>query len=54
MGWALFLGVCVAIGGAVWSILYNRYGSLLGAWTSHMIVDLGLMWVGWEVLSAAN
>lgn len=54
MGWAFFLGVCVAIGGIVWSVIYDRYGSLRGAWTSHMIVDLGLMWVGWEVLSAAN
>lgn len=52
IGWAFFLGFCVATGGAVWSILYHRYGSLLGAWTSHMIVDLGLMWVGWEVLMA--
>ena len=52
IGWAFFLGACVALGGAVWSLLYHKYGSLLGAWTSHMIVDLGLMWVGWEVLVA--
>ncbi len=51
-GWALFLGICVAIGGAIWSLLYHRYGSLLGAWVSHVIVDLGLMWIGWEVLVA--
>lgn len=52
IGWAFFLWACVAIGGAVWSILYHRYGSLLGVWISHMIVDLGLMWVGWGVLAS--
>jgi len=50
MGWALFLGFCVATGGVVWSWLYQRYNSLLGAWASHMIIDLGIMWVGWIVL----
>jgi len=48
--WAFFFGFCVAVGGAVWSWLYQRYNSLLGAWASHMIIDLGIMWVGWEVL----
>lgn len=52
IGWALFFGVCVGIGGAVWSWLYQKYNSLWGAWVSHMIVDLGLMWIGWEVLQA--
>ena len=51
IGWALVLGACVGIGGAVWSLIYHRYGSLLGAWISHMIIDLGLMWVGWIALN---
>jgi len=51
LGWAFVLGTCVAIGGAVWSWLSYRYNSLFGAWVSHMIIDFGLMWVGWEVLS---
>lgn len=50
MGWALALGACVAIGGAFWSWQADRYNSLLGAWFSHLLVDLGLMWVGWEAL----
>jgi membrane protease YdiL (CAAX protease family) len=52
--WALLLGVCVGIGGAVWCWLTYRYNSLYGAWVSHMIIDLGLMWVGWEVLQGAQ
>ncbi|MAS93403.1 MAG: hypothetical protein CMO55_09450 [Verrucomicrobiales bacterium] len=52
IGWAIFLGACVGIGGAFWSWTYQKYGSLWGAWVSHMLVDLGIMWVGWEVLQA--
>jgi len=50
LGWAFGLGGCVACGGLAWSWLYHRYGSLLGAWASHVVVDLGLMWVGWQVM----
>lgn len=52
-GWALALGACVGIGGTVWCWLFYRYNSIFGAWVSHMIIDLGLMWVGWEVLKSA-
>ncbi|MEM1442522.1 MAG: CPBP family intramembrane glutamic endopeptidase [Verrucomicrobiota bacterium] len=54
LGWAFALGACVGIGGFAWSWMTYRYNSLLGAWISHMIVDLGLMWVGWEVLQMAG
>jgi len=50
--WALALGACVGIGGAVWCWLSYRYNSLYGAWVSHMVIDLGLMWVGWKVLQS--
>ncbi len=53
LGWAFALGACVGIGGAVWSWIYRRYNSLLGAWVCHMLIDLGIMWVGWEVLRMA-
>lgn len=51
LGWAFALGLCVGLGGAVWSLIYQRFNSLAGPWLSHMMIDLGIMWVGWEILS---
>jgi membrane protease YdiL (CAAX protease family) len=39
----------VAIGGIVWAWLYERTGSLLGPWVSHLLVDAALMAVGYEL-----
>ncbi len=50
-GWALALGICVGIGGAVWSVIYQKTNSLVGSWLSHMIVDFAIMWVGWVLLN---
>ncbi len=47
---ALFLAFCVAIGGLIWSLLYQRYNSLLGSWICHLCVDAGLMWVGYQMI----
>ncbi|NNE91377.1 MAG: CPBP family intramembrane metalloprotease, partial [Verrucomicrobiales bacterium] len=44
---AILFGACVGLGGAVWSWLYHRHGNLWGAWVSHMIIDFGIMWLGW-------
>lgn len=51
LGWAFALGTCVGIGGAMWSWMYQKHNSLAGAWVSHMIVDFGIMWIGWEILN---
>ncbi len=51
---AVFLGACVGIGGAVWSLIYHGSRSLWGAWVSHLIIDLGIMWIGWQVLQYAQ
>jgi membrane protease YdiL (CAAX protease family) len=49
--WFAFgLSICVAIGGLIWSLLYQRYQSLLGSWICHLCVDAGLMWVGYQMI----
>lgn len=47
---ALFLSLCVGIGGAMWSWMYQRQGTVIGAWVSHIIIDLMIMWVGYEIV----
>ncbi len=53
LGFAIFLGLCVGIGGAVWSWLYQRHRSLWGPWFSHMLVDFGIFWIGYRLLFAS-
>ena len=43
------LSFCVAIGGAIWSMVYERTGSLYGAWLSHALVDVSIMICGWDM-----
>ncbi|MGB0154101.1 MAG: CPBP family intramembrane glutamic endopeptidase [Verrucomicrobiales bacterium] len=54
LGWGFILGSCVGIGGAVWSWIYHRTNSMWGAYISHVIIDLAIMWIGWEVLVASG
>jgi len=42
----------VAVGGAFWAWLYQRSGTLLGPWLSHLLADTGLFVVGWDMLFA--
>lgn len=46
LGLTIFFGCGVAIGGFFWTLLVVRQGSLLGAWLSHLVVDMGLMTIG--------
>ena len=41
----------VAIGGALWAWLYEHTKSLLGPWVSHMLVDLAIMAVGYDMVA---
>jgi len=50
-GMALLLGTAVGLGGVIWSVLYQRTGTLVGSWVSHVIVDFGIFWVGWQLIS---
>lgn len=49
-GWGLVFGGLVAGGGVIWSMLYEQQATLVGAWVSHLIVDLGIMAVGHRLL----
>ncbi len=44
-----FLSLSVAVGGAVWAWIYERYGTLFATWISHMFVDAGIMLVGYHM-----
>jgi len=48
--WALALGACVALGGIFWSLMYERQKTIVGAWISHMIVDLSIMAIGYRLV----
>ncbi len=41
------LGTCVGLGGCLWSLIYRKTGSLLGAWVSHVFADLAIFIVGY-------
>ena len=49
-GWTALLGACVAVGGGVWCLMYERQRTLTGAWISHVVVDLAILWVGYRLL----
>ena len=48
--WGIVLGGFVATGGIVWSLMYQRQKTLIGAWISHLIIDLGIMVIGHRIL----
>ena len=45
--------LAVAVGGAVWAWMYDRHGSLLGPWLSHILVDAAIFAVGFSLIHAA-
>lgn len=44
----------VAAGGALWAWLYERTGSLVGPWVSHLLTDVAIMAVGFDLLFHAG
>lgn len=52
LGWALFFGVCVGVGGAAWSLMYEKQRTIVGTWVSHIIADLAIMWIAYRLLFA--
>lgn len=49
-GWGLFLGSLVGLGSMIWSFMYDRQKTLVGAWVCHSIVDLGIMSIGHKLI----
>lgn len=41
----------VAVGGIVWAWLYHRCNSIYAPWISHLLVDLAIMVVGYDLLT---
>ena len=50
---ALIFGVAVGLGGVIMSVLYERRRTLCGAWVCHLVVDLGIMGIGYGLLLKA-
>jgi len=50
---AWLLSAAVAVGGAFWAWLYNRTDSLFGPWLSHLLIDAGIFWIGYDLIHAS-
>ena len=48
LAWLLSAGV--AVGGLFWAWLYERTGSLFGPWLSHLLIDAGVFWIGYDLM----
>jgi uncharacterized protein len=46
---AVPLGLCVGVGGAVWCWLYQRSGTIVSPWISHLLVNLAMFAVGYDL-----
>jgi membrane protease YdiL (CAAX protease family) len=40
----------IALGGAIWAWIFHRTGSIYSPWLSHLLVDAGIMAVGYSLL----
>jgi membrane protease YdiL (CAAX protease family) len=53
-GWwtlpSVAFSLAVALGGAVWAWIYHRTGSLYGPWLSHLLVDIAIFVVGYDLV----
>ena len=41
--------LAVATGGAFWTIVYHRTGSLAAVWLSHLLIDAGIFYIGYDL-----
>ncbi|UCG58171.1 MAG: CPBP family intramembrane metalloprotease [Phycisphaerales bacterium] len=54
VSWGLLPGGCVGVAGIMWTLMYDRQKTLAGAWVCHLIVDLGIMAVGYRILFGSS
>jgi len=47
---AIFFGTAVGVGGALWCWMYQKQKSLLGCWTSHLLVDVVIYILGYQLI----
>jgi CAAX protease family protein len=41
----------VAVGGAIWAIIYRQSGSLYASWLSHALVDAAIFAIGYHIIA---
>ena len=46
----MILSLLVASGGAIWAIQYRRCRLVSGPWISHMLVDLAILGIGYDLI----
>ena len=47
---AWLLSSLVAVGGVFWAWLYERTGSIYSTWLSHLLIDAGIFWIGYDLV----
>jgi uncharacterized protein len=50
---AWLFSAAVAMGGVFWAWLYERSGSIYSIWLSHLLIDAGIFWIGYELIRHA-
>lgn len=48
------LSLGIGVGGAFWCWLYGRSGSLLGPWLGHLLIDVVIFVIGWDLISRGH
>jgi uncharacterized protein len=47
------LSSAVVVGGLFWAWLYEHSDSLLGPWLSHLLIDAGIFWIGYDLVGSS-
>ncbi|MCH2118254.1 MAG: CPBP family intramembrane metalloprotease [Pirellulales bacterium] len=49
--WATWVfAFAITIGGVIWAWLYDQAQSIYAPWCSHFLVDVGIFWIGYELI----